>query len=525
MILRFAVSCLVLFALATPTLAGDVEYNGHLAAADRILVIPDSPLDAQLPARIAAEGLRVARVHTLDGRIRAVAPMEKSTVVLPERTAFLTLAVPADWSLDEALDAARAVSGIESAWPDYRHEPAFAPNDPLYATYQSNFPQINVPDAWETTFGDGVIVAVIDSGYRSGMDDAAELVDPYDFWGGDDNVQDFIGHGSHVANVIAEATNNGIGCAGIAPDAKIMPLKVFPDGDGGAYDGDIASAINWATDNGAHVINMSLGGGDFSGVSNSAVNYAHDNNLMVFAATGNDGTSWINYPAGYANTIAIGSSAPHGENGSVQRSSFSNYGDGLALVAPGEGIVQQTWGAEGIGYYGAYGTSVASPHAAGVAALLIAAVGPGAYVNENIKQAMIDTARSDYDDWDSMIGYGEVDAAAALKALGEIAPNSPPDAVIVTDKLAGRAPLTVKFSGEASTDPDNNISHYSWSLPELELKQGPSIEYTFTEGGEFDVVLTVADALGKSDSAVVTVTVSSPKKNRDEDDGGGVCGG
>ncbi len=525
MTFRFAALCSILCAIASPALAGDVEYHGHLAAADRILVIPASPLDANLPARIAAEGLRVSRIHTLDGRIRAVSPIEKATVSLPARTAFLSLAVPPDWSLDEALDAASAVPGIESAWPDYRHEPLFSPNDPLYATYQSNFPQINVPDAWNTTFGEGVIVAVVDSGYRSGMDDAAELVDPYDFWGGDENVQDFIGHGSHVANVIAEATNNGIGCAGIAPDAKIMPLKVFPDGDGGAYDGDIASAINWATDNGAHVINMSLGGGDFSGVSNSAVNYAWDNNLVIFAATGNDGTSWINYPAGYANTIAIGSSAPHGSSGSVVRSSFSNYGDGLALVAPGEGIVQQTWGSEGIGYYGAYGTSVASPHAAGVAALLIAAVGPNEYRNEDIKQAMIDTARSEYDEWDSMIGYGEVDAGKALEALGEIAPNEPPDAVIVTDRLSGRAPLTVKFSGEASTDPDNNIAHYSWSLPDLELKQGPSIEYTFTTGGEFDVILTVTDALGKSDSALVTVTVSSPKKKRDDEDGGGVCGG
>ncbi len=524
MTMRIAALCLILCGVAASAIAGDVDYRGHLAAADRILVIPSAPTGARLPGLIAAEGLSVSRIHTLDGRVRAVSPIEKATITLPDRTAFLTLAVPADWSLDDALDAARAVPGVESAWPDYRHDPLYTPNDPMYAGYQGNFPQINIPDAWETTFGEGVVVAVIDSGYRSGMDDAAELVEPYDFWGGDDNVQDFIGHGSHVANVIAEATNNGVGCAGIAPDAKIMPLKVFPDGDGGAYDGDIASAINWATDNGAHVINMSLGGGDFSGVSNSAVNYAYENNLIVFAATGNDGTSWVNYPAGYANTVAIGSSAPHGNGDPVQRSSFSNYGEGLALVAPGEGIVQQTWGSEGIGYYGAYGTSVASPHAAGVAALLISAVGPEAFVNETIEEAMIDTAYTQFDDWDEMIGYGEVDAAEALEYLGEVAPNSPPDAVIVTDKLSGRAPLAVKFSGEASTDPDNNLDHYSWSLPDLELKQGPTVEYTFTEGGEFYVTLTVTDALGKSDSATVKVTVDSPKSEREDEDDGGACG-
>lgn len=522
---RLWICAYALLVLAPASWSSDVTIGGYPADADRVLIVPDQVRPTAHWNAAAEAGFSPMRIFSLAGTRRTVSPTQKiAPVDLGSEVAYVEWRRPSLLSLEQALALAETLPGVESAWPDYRHEPAYTPNDPYYADYQTNFPQIGVPDAWKLAFGKGVIVAVIDSGYRSGLDDAAELVSPYDFWGGDENVQDFIGHGTHVANVIGEATDNGIGCAGMAPKAKIMPLKVFPDGDGGAYDTDIANAIDWARNEGAHVINMSLGGGGWSGVTNSAVRRAVDANMLVFAASGNDGKGSLDYPAGYPDVIAVGSSQPRNGNNPPFRSSFSNYGNGLDLVAPGENIVQQTIGGSGIGYYGAYGTSVASPHAAGAAALLIDVVGPGSYDADEIAQALYDTARSPESDWLEDIGWGEINLKEAMEALGEIVPNAPPDAVISVDKAAGNAPLTVKFSGLASSDPDGNIDNYSWSLPDLGLKQGPSIEYTFTEKGDYQITLTVTDVQGDSDSATITVSVSASKSSGGDDDDG-ACGG
>ncbi|MBZ0270949.1 S8 family serine peptidase [bacterium] len=518
-------SIVLLACLALGALAADVEIDGHIAAADRILVEPASTaIDAI--AAIESIGLVADRVSYLDGTRLSLAahPAPKSAIEAKE-AAFLVARVPDGMSVSEAIEAARSRPGVLGAWPDWRHELFdFDPNDPLYGEYQDNLRQIRMPYAWDYARGEGVIVAVIDSGYRDELSDAAKVVAGYDFRDQDDDPTDFLGHGTLVGNIVAEKTNNGIGCASIAPDARLMPLKVFPDHDDGAYDSDIADAIRYAQDNGAHVINMSLGGGDFSGVSNRAARDARAAGVLLFAASGNNGQGKVEYPAAYDSVIAVGSSRPHSPGDAPARSDFSTYGDALDLVAPGESVVQEGWSSQhGGGYFAASGTSMSSPHAAGLAALLISLT-PDDYDPEVIAQVMIETAHRPIDAFSVELGWGEIDARASVDALADGIPNQPPEAHAGADKLDGRAPLTVRFSGAASSDPDQNIEEYRWSLPNMVLRTGVEIEFTFEEGGEFDVVLTVIDKFGKADSATLTLNVDPPKSpTRESEDGGCGC--
>ncbi|MCZ7582757.1 MAG: PKD domain-containing protein [Deltaproteobacteria bacterium] len=140
-----------------------------------------------------------------------------------------------------------------------------------------------------------------------------------------------------------------------------------------------------------------------------------------------------------------------------------------------------------------------------------------------MREAILTTANSNKSDWDPEIGWGEIDAKAAMDFFISLVPNEPPVAVAAADETSGRAPLTVTLSGLGSHDPDNNIKSYSWSLPDLAVVPGATVEYTFKEGGDFEVYLTVTDKFGASDTDSVVVSIDPPKDDSDEDDDGG-CG-
>lgn len=246
---------------------------------------------------------------------------------------------------------------IESAEPNYYRYADFTPNDPYYA-YQWHFPMIQMPSAWDRSNGAGVTVAVIDTGvayedygpYVQAPDLAGTtFVAGWDFVNEDSHPNDDNSHGTHVAGTIAQTTNNGIGVAGIAYGANIMPLKVL-DSEGVGSDQWVADGIVWAVNHGAQVINLSLGGPAPSSVLESAVNYAYNNGVTVIAAAGNDNSD-VSYPAAYENCIAVGA-VRYDET----RSYYSNYGSALDLVAPGgdvyvdqngdgygDGVLQQTF--------------------------------------------------------------------------------------------------------------------------------------------------------------------------------------
>ena len=221
--------------------------------------------------------------------------------------------------------------------------------------------------AWGVTRGAGVVVAVVDTGVAEAPDLAGRLLPGWNAIARSDDAADDNGHGTHVAGTVAEVEGNGLAESGVAPEASILPVKVL-DSTGSGSDVDVAAGIVWAADHGARIVNLSLGGGEASTVLADGVIYARSKGVLIVAAAGNDGGA-VGVPARLAGVLAVGAI-----DANQVRAPFSAGGRALDLVAPGVGILQQTL--DGVGGYADRswsGTSMASPHVAGVAALALAA--------------------------------------------------------------------------------------------------------------------------------------------------------
>jgi len=272
-----------------------------------------------------------------------------------------------------------------------------------------------VPEAWEVASGEGVVIAVIDSGVDLDHPDlVANLVPGWDFVDDDDEPDDPNGHGTHVAGIAAAATND-IGIAGVAPDASIMPVRVLDEAGVGS-DEAIAEAVVWAADNGADIINLSLGESGFisrftkGGTLNRAIRLVAEQGVVVVAASGNEGRRGQQYRIG-VDVLVVNATDPDGT-----LTSFSNVGDVRAISAPGAGIMSTAppgpstiWLDGTDGYAPLDGTSMAAPLVSGVAALAISAgIDP-----DEVFEVLASTATVP-DGATSEIGAGIVDAAGAL---------------------------------------------------------------------------------------------------------------
>ena len=237
------------------------------------------------------------------------------------------------------------------------------PTSDTHYAEQWALPVIGAPKAWMALAADAplVTVAVIDSGVCLDHPDLeGRILTGWDYVEGEAAAQDGYGHGCGVAGIIAANIDNGIGIAGVAPNARILPLRVLNSSGVGLYS-DVAAAIVEAADRGAQVINLSLGGNNSSSVMESAVSYAVARGVTVVAAAGNSGAEGVLYPAAYAGVIAVGAM-----DEDLEPSSFSNWGDAIDLWAPGRNIYSTRNG----GSYGLMsGTSFAAPHIAGIVAL------------------------------------------------------------------------------------------------------------------------------------------------------------
>ncbi|MDZ8023644.1 MAG: S8 family peptidase [Nostoc sp. DedQUE11] len=285
------------------------------------------------------------------------------------------------------------------------------PNDQYYSK-QWNLHKIGIEGAWSQTKGSGVTVAVIDTGITKVRDlYETKFVKGYDFVNDKEQANDDNGHGTHVAGTIAQATNNKYGVAGIAYEASLMPLKVLSAYGGGTV-ADIAEAIKFAADKGADVINMSLGGGGESKLMKEAIEYAHRKGVVIVAAAGNESANGASYPARYPHVIGVSAIGPDGE-----KAPYSNFGAGVDISAPGGSeagkILQETINEKGEGVFlGFQGTSMASPHVAGVAALIRAS---GIKEPDEVLKVLKQSARVIQDDGLNYYGAGQLNAEAAVK--------------------------------------------------------------------------------------------------------------
>lgn len=368
---------------------------------------------------------------------------------------------------------------IEYAEPDMLLKPLATPNDSRYNEqwqYFENTAGMNLPTAWDVTQGAGAIVAVLDTGYRPHADLAANILPGYDMISDTAVAQDGNGrdsdardpgdyapagacgagspasnsswHGTHVSGSVAAVGNNSIGVTGVAYQAQIVPVRVL--GRCGGYTSDIADGIIWAAGgtvagvpanaNPANVINLSLGGGGSCGVTQqNAINTARSLGTTVVVAAGNENTNASNSnPANCNGVIAV---AAVNRNGG--RAYYSNYGSIVDIAAPGgdvrgglaNGILSTlnsgatTPGVDSYAFY--QGTSMATPHVAGVAALLYS-LDPSITPDE-VEQILASTSRP-FPATCSQCGSGIVDAAAAVNALG--GGNQPPQNNVLENGVA-----------------------------------------------------------------------------------------
>ena len=313
------------------------------------------------------------------------------------------------------------VKDTEYIEANYRYRTLEVPNDPDYDK-QWNFRAINVEQAWEETKGEGVTVAVIDTGVSKVPDlKLTKFVKGYDFVNNKQDASDDNGHGTHVAGTIAQSTNNGYGVAGIAYEASIMPLKVLSNSGGGTI-ADIAEAIKFAADNDADIINMSLGGGGASNMLEEAIKYAHSKGVTIIAAAGNEGRNAASYPARYPDVISVAATDAAGD-----KTPYSNFGAGVDIAAPG-GMGMDTPGSiwqntinpksqedpnePESKFAGFQGTSMAAPHVAGVAALIRST---GVDTPEEILDILKQSCRKVSEDSLNHFGAGHLDANAAVQ--------------------------------------------------------------------------------------------------------------
>lgn len=421
-------------------------------------------------------------------------------------------ALPDDADVIDAVEQLRATGAYLYVEPDYRR---YALVDDTYRSYQWNFDAVDAESAWAYSTGSGATVAVLDTGVTSGSSDGiGNLATGYDYVNNDTDASDDNGHGSHVAGTIGAATDNTAGVAGLAYDATILPVKVL-DQNGSGSVADIVSGMNYAVSQGADVINMSIGGVSYAASEATAVANAYSSGLFIAAASGNSGASSVEYPGGYTGAVAVGAT-----DYNDTRTSYSNYGTALDLMAPGgdvtaddngdgfaDGIVQETFDPTW-GFYFWEGTSMASPHVAAAAALLMANGATNAEAETYLADNATDMGSTG---WDSSTGYGLIQPAAALAAweadngdTGDTGGTSCATTITLSDYTASTGSLETTATATSSSETltvyaDTNL------LGTLTWDSGDSqFEETWTWPVAPDDI-TVQSDCGDSDTDPVTV--------------------
>ena len=457
-----------------------------------------------------------------------------STIYTSPYAGFRRLRTPDGETVADMVEIYQANSNVEYAEANYIAYALKAPNDELYPLqwhlYNTRYGGIKTESAWTISTGSGAVVAILDTGiayedyseknpavsnrsYQQAPDLAGTFfVAGYDFVNHDGHPNDdsVSGHGTHIAGTIAQNTHNGIGTAGVAFNAYLMPVKVLNRSGAGTY-ADIAEGIIWATENGAHVINLGLGGSEPSITLEEAIAYSYNRGVTLIAAAGNDGIGGVCYPAAYDDYVIAVGATRYDETLAY----YSNYGLSLDLVAPGgdlnvdqngddygDGILQQVYKIDTIswGYSFREGTSMAAAHVSGVAALLIAngnATSP-AEVREALESTAEDKGTAG---WDIRYGWGIVDAYAALQWVAT-KPGPGPSPGPGPGPGPGPQPLKAEFTGDPTIAPKNttvqftsqatgSITSWLWDFGDGTTSIDPNPSHAYIDARTYTVSLTV----------------------------------
>jgi thermitase len=328
------------------------------------------------------------------------------------------LRIPEETTITEMIGLYRRTAGVAYAEPNYIvHALETTPDDPRFGD-QWALSKIGAPAAWDIVTGtNDIVIAIIDTGidyHHPDLDDG-RYVGGYDFINEDDDPMDDEGHGTHVTGIATADTNNGEGIAGVAWNSRFMAVKVL-DAGGSGTDYDVADGLVYAATEGAHVANLSLGGALGSFTLENAMQYAYDAGVVMACAAGNDYGYGVSYPAAY-DSYCLGVAAT---TVSDQRAAFSNYGPEVDVGAPGVDI----WSTTGGSYESWGGTSMATPHVAGLAALILAQ-DPDLSVDQvfaAIRGSADDVNAETLPGEDDYLGTGRINAFRALTARVKLEP-------------------------------------------------------------------------------------------------------
>jgi subtilisin family serine protease len=291
--------------------------------------------------------------------------------------------------------------------------------DPL-RNQQWALDKIEADAGWKVTRGAAnVVLAVVDSGIDPNHPDLRDkLVKGWSAIGGSHNIRDEDGHGTHCAGIATAIAGNGMGIAGMAPNVKLMPIRVL-DAKGEGEDKDIAAGVIWAANHGATVLSMSVGSYSSSRVLKEAIAYVQRKNVLVVAAMGNDGDSKPNFPAQLKGVMAVGAT-----DSADRLADFSNMGNWISVTAPGVDILSTmptypvTSNRDGAsqGYSKDDGTSMATPYVAGLAALVRSRWPEltGEQVRKTIEMTATDLGAKGFD---TRFGHGRINARRALLGI------------------------------------------------------------------------------------------------------------
>lgn len=475
---RFALSVLFMCAALALLVPSAPSFAAPTPANRTDVAAPAVPGEFVIKFKPGVEArLREAAVKAQGGRFfDRIAKLDADAVEFP--------ALKADANpraVEALLSALKRNPHIESIEPNYIYQSDFTPNDPG-RSQQYAWNTIQAYTAWDVTQGSSnTVIAIVDTGIQRNHPDLdAKITGGYDFVQNDSAADDGNGHGTHVGGTAAAETNNATGGAGTCPGCRLMPVRVL-DNNGSGTLVNVANGITYAADNGAKVINLSLGGGGSSQLQ-SAVDYAWNKGVFLACAAGNSNTSsqTSSYPAAYPNCFAIASTT-----NTDARSSFSNYGSWVEVAAPGSNIYS-TW--INSGYNTISGTSMATPHVAGLAGLL-ASQGLTA---AQIKTRICDTA-DDISGTNTYWTCGRINAYRAV--TGTSGPTPTPTPVTPTPTPPTGTEKIVNGGFESGTSPWVQSSTNGYQL----------VDTTRPHAGSYSAYL--ADYNNGTDNIYQTVTI------------------